>query len=278
MKWLAVLLVALVTACGQQATPQTETGLRIATTSPAVGIMLRDFEAQSLAVGRSGYDLALDPDLPVVGDAAGVDLERLSALRASHVYVETGASAPPAGLAELAASAGFEVRPFELTSLEQLIELADDVHGLVSAEVYAGALPSARFAVALESDTRLANAGRVLLLMPGTPAAALGPGSVHHEVLLAIGGVSALDAWRPYMPLDAEDVLTLSPDAIVLLAPGKGDDWRALLGPLAGLPVPAIESGRVAVFGDDEVLMASTSTLRYAEDLRRQLDSWARDE
>jgi ABC-type hemin transport system substrate-binding protein len=113
--------------------------------------------------------------------------------------------------------------------------------------------------------------------MPGEPAAALGPGSVHHEVMVAIGGVSALEAGRPYMPLDAEDLLTLSPEAIVLLAPGKDGDWRALLGSLAELPVPAIENGRVAVFRDDEVLMASTSTLRYAQELRRQLGEWARE-
>ncbi len=277
MKWLSLALLVLIAACGEQSTPHPSQGVRIATTSPAIGIMLRDFGAQSLAVGRSGYDVSLDPSLPVVGDAAGIDLEQLSASGATHVYVETGASAPPAGLAELAEDVGFEVRAFELTNLEQLIELADGVHGLVSSEVDAGALPSERFASALEPDDALADAGRVLLLMPGEPAAALGPGSVHHEVLVAIGGVSALDAGRPYMPLDAEDVLTLSPDAIVLLAPGNDADWRELLGVLAELPVPAIENGRVAVFHDDEVLMASTSTLRYADELRQQLSEWARE-
>lgn len=277
MRWLAFALLVLVGACGEQAAPQASQGVRIATTSPAVGIMLRDFGAQTLAVGRSGYDVALDPSLPVVGDAAGIDLEQLSACGATHVYAETGASAPPAGLAELAGRVGFEVRTFELTNLEQLIELADGVHGLVSGEVDAGELPSERFAAALDRDDALAGAGRVLLLIPGEPAAALGPGSVHHEVLAAMGGALALDAGRPYMPLDAEDVLTLSPEAIVLLAPGKGGDWRALLGPLASLPVPAIEGGRVAVFRDAEVLMASTSTLRYADELRRQLSAWARE-
>lgn len=270
-------MLVLIGACGEQHSPPPSEGVRIATTSPAVGIMLRDFGAEGLAVGRSGYDVALDPSLPVVGDAAGIDLEQLSATGATHVYVETGASAPPTGLAGLAADVGFEVRAFELTTLEQLIELADGVHGLVSSEIDAGALPSVRFASALEADDALADAGRVLLLMPGEPAAALGPGSVHHEVLVAIGGVSVLDAGRPYMPLDAEDVLTLAPDAVVVLAPGKAGDWQELLGPLAELPVPAIEAGRVAVFRDDEVLMASTSTLRYAHELRRQLGTWARE-
>ena len=60
------------------------------------------------------------------------------------------------------------------------------------------------------------------------------------------------------------------------LAPGEERSWRQLLGPLAELPVPAIEAGRVAVLRDDEVLMASTSTLRYADELRRLLEAWAR--
>jgi len=61
----------------------------------------------------------------------------------------------------------------------------------------------------------------------------------------------------------------------VVLAPGESADWRALLGSMADLPVPAMEAGRVAVFRDEDVLMASTSTLRYAQELRRQLTAWA---
>ncbi|MEQ8318165.1 MAG: hypothetical protein RIE77_05780 [Phycisphaerales bacterium] len=277
MRWLACPVLLVLAACGEAPSSPPTSGLRIATTSPAVGIMLRDFGADDLAVGRSGYDVALDPALPVVGDAAGVDLERLSGLGATHVYYESGASAAPVGLTELADEIGFELRAFELTSLEQLADLASNVHALVSEEVNPGPPPAERFEAALATDADLAAAGRVLLLMPGTPAAALGPGSVHHEVLVRLGGVSALGGGRPYMPLDVEDVLTISPDAIVLLAPGKDDDWRALLGPIAELPIPAVERGRVAVLRDDEVLMASTSTLRYADELRERLRAWARE-
>lgn len=277
MRWVLLAACVLIAGCDRSADERPSTGVRIATTSPAVGTMLRDFGAQSLAVGRSGYDVALDPALPVVGDAAGIDLERLSALNATHVYVETGASAAPAGLRELASAAGFELVAFELTNMAQLESLAQDVHALVSSEVDAGPAPAELFDAALARDAGLAGAGRVLLLMPGNPPAALGPGSVHHEVLVIMGGVPAVAEGRPYMPLDAEDVLGLSPDAIVLLAPGEEQSWRQLLGPLGELPVAAIESGRVAVLRDDDVLMASTSTLRYARDLRALLEAWARE-
>ena len=281
MRWAWLALLALVAACGERPAPSSEGGVRIATTSPAVGIMLRDFGASGLAVGRSGYDVALDRDLPVVGDAAGIDLERLSSLGATHVLVETGASQSPAGLRELADSAGFEVVAFELTSLAQLRELADRVHGLVAGEVAvkveAVPEPAAMFEAALRRDGALAGTGRVLLLMPGTPPAALGPGSVHHDVLVAMGGRAALEVGRPYMPLDAEDVLELAPEAIIVLAPGQEGSWRELLGPLADLPVPAMQAGRVAVLRDEDVLMASTSTLRYADDVRGLLEAWARE-
>ncbi|MEQ8844255.1 MAG: hypothetical protein RIB58_05315 [Phycisphaerales bacterium] len=275
---LFVTLGWVLAGCERSPTAPSGGGVRIATTSPAVGIMLRDFGAAELAVGRSGYDIALDPTLPVVGDAAGIDLERLSALRATHAFVETGASAPPAGLVEVADASGFELVTFELTSLEQLIEVAQAVHAVVRGQVDAGPAPADRFAAALEPDSALADAGAVLLLIPGTPAAALGPGSVHHEVLVAMGGRSALEGGRPYMPVDAEDVLAISPDAIVVLAPGEGEDWASLLGSYSALPVPAIERGRVAVLRDADVLMASTSTLRFADDLRGVLLGWAEDE
>jgi hypothetical protein len=277
VRWLLLAVLLVLGACGQSPPLPQGQGVRIATTSPAVGIMLRDFNASGLAVGRSGYDVALDASLPVVGDAAGIDLEQLAATGATHVYVETGASAPPAGLGALAHEVGFEVHGFELTSLEQLVALAEDVHGLVSGAVDAGERPGKRFERALRHEDELAGAGRVLLLMAGTPLAALGPGSVHHEALVAMGGVPAIESGRPYMPLDAEDVLALAPDAIVVLAPGAEGDWRALLGPAGELPVPAVGAGRVAVLDDEEVLMASTSTLRYADALRERLRAWARE-
>lgn len=271
-----MISLAVLSACGEAPTRTPGPGVRVATTSPAVGVMLRDFGAAHLAVGRSGYDTALDAALPVVGDAAGLDLERLAMLRATHVFVETGAGAPPAGLDRLARAEGFEVDTFELTGLKHLVGLADRVHGVVSQVVDAGPPPRERFASALARDDTLAGAGRVLLLVAGTPMAALGPGSVHHEVLVSMGGVPAIVEGRPYMPLDAEDVLSLSPEAIVLLSPGETRSWESLLGVWSGLPVPAVSSGRVVVLRDPEVLMASTSTLRYAHDLRAQLADWAR--
>lgn len=276
MRWFWLFVCVLVAACGKAPNTGERDGVRVATTSPAVGVMLRDFGAAHLAVGRSGYDVALDPALPVIGDAAGLDLERLGTLGATHVFVETGDNAPPAGLEAMARRVGFEVACFELTNLRQLVDLAERVHGVVSTETDAGTSPRERFAQALAHDASLAGAGRVLLLMPGTPPAALGPGSVHHDVLVSMGGVPAIETGRPYMPLDAEDLLALSPDAVVLLVPGDDRPLEALLGRLASLPVPAFADGRVALLRDPEVLMASTSTIRYADDLRGWLEAWAR--
>ncbi|MEO1009000.1 MAG: hypothetical protein AAFX79_10555 [Planctomycetota bacterium] len=286
---IAVLLGLTIAGCERAASTPSATqsaALRIATTSPAVGVLLRDFGASDLAVGRSGWDVALPSDVAVVGDAAGVDLESLLAAQPTHLYIESSGG-PPEAAARLADRAGFEIRTFPLVGLDDLIAIADDVHALVSRDRDAGEPPSARFAEALRPDASLAGAGRVLVLMAGTPPAALGPGSVHQEVLERIGGVAALPEGRAYLPLDAEDVLAIDPDAIVLLDPrergdpsaaaGDGTRLEAALGILARLPITAIEDGRVALVDDPEVLMASTSTLRYARELRAQLERW-RDE
>lgn len=277
MKWLWIMLLCLVAcSCGRPAEAPVAEGVRVATTSPAVGVMLRDMGAAHLAVGRSGYDIALDASLPVVGDAAGIDLERLAGVGATHVFVETGAGSAPSGLEAMGDRIGFELHTFELTDLSQMLDLAEAVHRVVSSEIDAGPPPGELFARALEHDGALSGAGRVLLLLPGTPAAALGPGSVHHEVLLSMGGVPAIASGRPYMPLDAEDLLAIAPDAIVLLSPGDSRPAVEVLGHASTLPLPAVVEGRVVVFGDADVLMASTSTLRYAQELRRVLRQWAR--
>ena len=77
-------------------------------------------------------------------------------------------------------------------------------------------------------------AGRVLLLWPTNPPAAVGPGSFHHEVLVRAGGRPAIESGSAYIELDAEGVLALAPDAIMVISPrdvGEAagtHDWQAI--------------------------------------------------
>ncbi len=285
---LSLFSAALVAACSEHAQPPSPPGdaagaPRIVALSPAVAVTLRDLGLEDRIVGRHGWDLVLDRSLPVCGDQSGINYESLLAARPTHVILEWGTRDLPARLGELADANGWKVRTVRLLSLGDIRAFAAD-----AAAEFAPNNPRAAAAVAsldgIADGVDRSGAGRVLLLLSATPPAALGPGSYHQEILALLGGVPALEQGQPYVTLNAEDVLRLAPDGIVLIAPrspgsaaSDSPSWDEIaprLGRLAALPVPAVERRRVAVIDDPLALIPSTAAVEFAERLRGVLDAW----
>lgn len=155
-----------------------------------------------------------------------------------------------------------------------------------------------RFEAAMTIDERLAGAGRILLLYQGEGErgggsggghpAALGPGSYHHDMLLALGGKTATEQGKEFMPLDAEDVSRIKPDGIIIVRPrritpaadpvagGKGvEDLAAALGVLVELDIPAVKNKRIALIDDPMALVPGTNLATVAEHMRAILKEWA---
>lgn len=259
---------------------------RLVVLSPALAVTLRDLGLAGEAVGRHAYDMVLDPALPVCGDQAGIDYEALIAARPSDVLIEWGSRDLPARLSELAAARGWRVRPYAaLLTLEQVRASADELGRAFLAPDRQGERERllARLDAAWSRRGDFESAGRVLILMSTSPAcAALGPGSFHQQILERIGGVPALREGSPYMELDAEDVVRLAPDAIVLVLPravGKerAADWMSwerrqeALGALAKTGVPAVRSKRVWVIDDPLALLPGTSLIGVADQMEEGL-------
>jgi len=285
---LSLLAAALLAACTerapQPAPPRQPAGApRIVALSPAVAVTLRDLGLEERIVGRHGWDLVLDRSIPVCGDQSGINYESLLAARPTHVILEWGARDLPARLVDLADANGWSVHTVRLLSLADIRAFAAD-----AAAEFAPNDPHAAEVVAsldrISDGVDRIGAGRVLLLLSASPPAALGPGSYHHEILALLGGVPALVQGQPYVTLNAEDVLRLAPDGIVLIAPRSPgasdtgeptwDEIAARLGRLAELPIPAVERRRVAVIDDPLALIPSTSAVAFAERLRAILDDW----
>lgn len=277
---------------------------RIAVISPAVAVMLRDLGLESEIVGRHGYDLALDPGLPVVGDLSGVDYETLIGVRPTHVYTEFHGSGVPERLSALAAERGWALEDFRLRTLDDIAQTIDDLHldliGLPERSVMdfdPGAslldqrLPSERLASAWrDRGPAVRGAGRVMLIAADSPVMILGPGSFHHEILTRIGATAARTEGDAWQALDAEDVLHIAPDSIVVLIPHPApddpdarfvetdrpglDELRPVLGRIADLPIPAIESGRVAAIHDPLALLPSSSLAAVANEIAAVLEEW----
>ena len=262
---------------------------RIVALSPALAIMLRDIGVEDTIVGRHGFDLVLDKSIPVCGDQAGIDYEQLLRVEPSHVLIEWGARELPPRLTELAGEHQWTVVEYSLETIDEIKAAADDLEQRFIIDPALKKDPNAALSLAPLSDSITqalrprdgAYKGRTLLLLSANPPAALGPESFHQDVLEALGGVSALQEGARYQELDAEDVLRLAPDAIVLIVPRRPDepptdrDPAELLGVLASLEIPAVQSGRVALIDDPLALSPSSAVIGLAEQMGDALESFS---
>ncbi|MGD9689784.1 MAG: ABC transporter substrate-binding protein [Phycisphaerales bacterium] len=262
---------------------------RIVALGPAIARTLADAGHQDNLVGRHAFDLWTDDSIPVCGDQGGVDYEALLAARPTHVLLQWGRRELPPRLERLARQRGWIVRNDPLLSLDEVTASCDELWRMFEGSV--GAPPSERMARALDG-ARIdpARVGRVLLLAGVRPPTALGPGSYHHDMLVRLGARPALERGAPYVTLDAEDLLRLAPEAIVLVQPRWGvasppgseprllspDEARARLGRLGRLDLPALREGRVAVIDDPMAFVPGSNLVNVAAALRDQLEAWSR--
>lgn len=278
---LTVLALSL-SACdsGTSNAPADDGTPRIAALSPAIATTLQDLGLEDRIVARHGYDLTLDPEIPVAGDQNGLDYETLLATRPTHVLLDQSSREAPARLTQLAGDRGFTINSIPMLTL-------DDTRSAITRLVELFAVEDTltpRLDAALTPDARRAGVGRVLLLMSLDPPESLGPGSHHHEVLVAIGATPAQtesDGWGPWARLDAEDLIKLAPDAIVLIRPDAtpGETPEPLDTTFyKSLQLTAAASGRVALIDHADALLPGSAAIRFAESLAGLLDVWAADD
>ena len=277
---------------------------RLVVLSPAIAVMLRDIGLVDRIVGRHAYDLVLPAEIPVCGDQLGIDYEALLRVRPTHILVERGATELPDRLISLAADEGWKTRVFPLLELGDIQKCVDSLHTefvIVPRDLAEGHDPpwlagdgvmrrraeaEDRLAESLRFRGRqLQNAGRVLLLGAVTPPAVLGPGSWHHQILERLGGTPAVTSGQPFITLDAEDVLRLAPDAIILVLPRASGapaqspsvaELRTLLGRVGELDIPAIRNGRLALLDDPLAHTPSTAMAGLADQMAALLEQWSR--
>jgi len=310
VRLLAVMLAAAATmastgGCRREAgtaaaAANANAGPRVVALGPGLTDMLRSLGMGGKLVGRHGFDAWADAALPVCGDQTGLNFENLLRVRPTHVYVQWGQRTLPPALVDLAEREGWRLHNVPLLTLADVRAAAELMHGELAGGEFASTAFAKRWDAAFAAEGRpgLAGAGRVLLLHTVNPPAALGPGSYHHDTLVALGGRPALTTGGAYQTLDAEAVLRLAPDAVVLVQPAAaggagagqnaadevvvGAGAAAHLGPLAGLAIPALAGGsepgvppRVARFTGSMTLIPGPSLAGFAEQLRGVLRGWA---
>lgn len=299
---------------------------RIVAIAPGIAQIVRDLGCAHLLVGRHSADEWSDPHLRVCCDPQGIDYENLLAAHPTHVFLQWGDNPIPPRLSALAIEKGWTVVNIPLLKLDDITHAVNTVHATIkpqeldalrwerahTATDTPDGRPSAqpseternfaiaqllllqRFEAALVPDETLADAGRILLLYQGDGEqatggghpAALGPGSYHHDLLLRLGGRSAIAQGQPFMPLDAEDIARLKPDAIIIVRPRSSGAAQAIAAPTTGellaslgvvarLSIPAVKNNRIAIIDEPMSLIPGTNMAEVADHLRAILTRWA---
>jgi ABC-type Fe3+-hydroxamate transport system substrate-binding protein len=245
--------------------------------------------------------MILDKSVPVCGDQSGLDYERLLAAHPTHILMQWSEREIPSTLKTIAAERNWKLINAPTLTLDDIRRTVKQLAAEFAAADLETRHPKTdltatdprvlsaylriedRLAKAWPTDSKPAGP-RVLMLESLDPPAALGPGSFHHELLLAVGGQPAITSGKPYVTLDAEDVLRMAPEAIIIFAPrpyGSAPrpelsraELLALLNRLGTLNIPAIRHDRIALIDDPLCLLPSTAMVDLADELRRRLAAW----
>lgn len=290
----------------QSSTPSASaTTSRLVVLSPGLAILLRDLGYADRIVARHAFDPATPRDLPAAGDEAGINEEVLLKVRPDAVLLQRSARGVPPRLAELAARRTFELHDIPMLGLDDIPAAARDLDLLVQRlerrDTSSAPTTTTPIALSPRATTLLADmhrawaprpsaharVGRVLLLASADPPAAFGPGSWHHDLLLRLGATPAIATGAPFVELNAEAILRLAPDAIILITtappsaapdqPLTSDLTRQRLGRVAELAAtaPAFATGRLASIDDPLAHTPSSAMVQLADRIDAILAQWS---
>ncbi|MGH7131832.1 MAG: ABC transporter substrate-binding protein [Phycisphaerales bacterium] len=269
---------------------------RIVVLSPGLADILRACDFGPALVGRHAFDAWSDSALPVCGDQSGINYEALIAARPTHVLIEWGQRDLPPRLVELATANKWLLKNYPLLTLADIQAAADDIQVSVPPAPHPpgtpGITPAARrlrdrFDAAFARRDGLDQAGRILILYSAKPPTVLGPGSFHHQILERLGATPAITEGKPFITLDAEDVLRLKPDGIILIQPRAAGSpafptprdvgsLKDRLGAVGMLDIPAVRNGHIALIDDETAALPGPSLAKVGDELAEILAVWAR--
>lgn len=271
--WVAVVVVvSTLGGCGRTehaAAPASDSGApRIVSLSPALTQAMIDLGLGHALVGCTPFAPEAANSVPVVGDLLNPDLERILAVDPDLLLVQPTARGVDPALRALAREQGWDLVDWRIDRLEDVRGILREVPSILGRHgADAQRLQSAVDDWLAESERLLTecpvirSAGRILVLYGVDPPAGFGTETYIDDMLVRLGGHNALQ--RPgYPELSLEDLLTLSPETILVL----GDPDRAAL--LEGRFEPSPTSPRVISVKAEALLVPGTRLLEGVRSLR----------
>ena len=304
---IVIASLFLLVSCSKQGSTQNNSqatdpsDMRIAALSPGIASMIQDMGFEDLIVAKHDFDLALSEGVPPAGSELGFDLEVLINTNPTHVFFQKTSAERTPRFSAVAEEQGWVIIERSLNTLDDIASTMDDLYYLFHGpperetgeydleEVLTHNQPSTALAQSWDDAGPVADkAGSVLVLGSVDPIGAMGPGSYHAQIVERLGAQPAITEGSMWIEMDYEDLINLNPDSIIVIAPKQQsendrfgeptkptlEDARAMLGPIASLPINAIQENRIAIIDHPLGLLPSGALSDVAREIRGYFDQW----
>jgi iron complex transport system substrate-binding protein len=214
--------------------------------------------------------------LPRVGDYQFTDWETLATVRPSILIVQMDPGRLPEGFRQKAERLGAKLKIVKIDELRDIFRAARQI-GAAIGEPTKGEKLAADLSARIEAvRQRTANHPRLktLLTLNEDAHTLIGSKTFLDDMLAAAGGDNAAASiGAPYPNADTETLLTLKPEAVIILIPGaKPDVFDRAKQFWSRLPnIPAARDGRIYLIADTYVLIPGSHVADITESMERCL-------
>jgi len=272
---VAGLLVMLAASCRREqgaAAPPKSKRPTAASLSPAATDLVLGIGAGAHLIAVSNYDKAREgtAGLPRVGDYAGVDWEKVAAIRPDVMVVQGKRDRMPAGLEERAKGMGIKLEVIGIDRIADIFTVIDQL-GTALAEREKADAAGAQLHARLDAVKEAARGKppvTALIVLSENGEGVVGPGNFLDESLTMAGGKNvAAGLGSAYPSVDREKLLAMDPDVIIQLLPEASPQvletaeqfWRSMD------KLKAVKNGRVVRLTDWWVLLPGWHVADLAE-------------
>jgi iron complex transport system substrate-binding protein len=283
ISWRAVVMVLVgccsAIACDRRTslTISAPHGPRVASLVPAATDMLLGMGAGDHLVAVSNYETSPRvARLPRVGDYQTTDWETLARLRPDAMIIQIAPDRVPPGLKQRADELHIALVNVKIDRLEDVFATMHQL-GKVAGEAdkARGAADKLRREFD-ELKTRCATQPSIstLLVRDENGSDVIGPDNFLDDLLKIVNATNAAGSLgHPYPSIDREKLISLAPEAVIVLLPGAKPQtvevsrrfWASMT------RVPAVQAGRVSTLPQDYALVPGARLADLARDMARCL-------